>query len=253
MKYTDELYQQRSIYLSALGLQSWSPRYQLPGAKPSCLSTPDHEKELATEPSKDLFVKTNKTTVKISKDTTPPTAEHSSALQTPKPANTNTTPPFTLQFLHIPYQCWIINELPQANAYKTQSRDHQYLVINLLKALRLDPERWQEWRFHWPIAPDLDKKTNAIQANDSVSAFFATQVAQNDDTQCHIFMGRHANKFFPMPDKKTEKTQQNMPYKAHTLLSIDELLRIPDGKQQTWHDLKWLTRKVGRTASESSS
>ncbi|MDE1463087.1 hypothetical protein [Spartinivicinus poritis] len=271
------LEQQRQAYLQAMGIPSWFPRYQLPGAQP----TPDYYWPVASSESlveapathqqaaitqseefshglpesfserpklaklqiRDSLVNSKKSAADFTKEgmTDQPKLEAEQVKEIQVTLTESCY--FQLVCMSPTEQVMLVTELPYSGVNEL-SVLHYSLVNNLLAALNIKSTANEAKSFKWPFTFQQFVDQSEPVASAAVKAYLEGQLGFSSK-KLVILMGAMAVKYGLGLDKDFESvrgvSQQSEQWLAVTH-SLNEILRLPQYKKEAWKDLSAITK-----------
>ena len=263
----------RQGYLDAMGIQTWYPRFHLNNAAPPRsfdwlkedaktkrpMVTPASNPETglseirnAKQKSTDDYIPTKP--MDILEQVIPPATpvQHNPKENKPIPQHKKildgSMSQFRLVVHSINNDCLVITEMPHTGLNQF-SRYHQYLLNDILKALKIETENSKPYReFIWPMAQkkgllsQLDQDDYA--AHDAVDAFLNNQFGLTHIKKV-LILGQSAARFVIDPEKKFDELRGLKEIKQKkqwycVSYSLNEMMKQPQLKKEGWHDLSQL-------------
>lgn len=252
---------QRQAYLNALGVQSYFPRYVLPGAKPSqpCQWPEAFDGNLArgrteqaaghSSPAAEAATLAREDTALFKKSLEEKPLEEKSAGQhgaeieqkaaVKQEAAENR---FKVSFLVIDGRLAVISHLPYAGPDYLSAR-HLALLNNVVKAmgLKMPPAGVKQIPFGWPLSSGALVDNSEIAGREALQAFL-----EHNMDSCRagilLIMGEGlVNCLEPgfLPGTETEKGAVNCAWQTVITKSLDQMLRLPEmTKPDVWRVLR---------------
>lgn len=236
-------------YLDAMGIQTWTPRIELPGAKPSLSSESTRD---VVEPAAALVSQATRQDATaaagkpvegqgVEKNGLSPTndgsKEDNEALDRPR---------FRLVSLLYPGHCMVVSDFPVDKERYISSEQHRLLSDMLLTLGVRDSESATPVFFEWPMQnQQLDQGRDG--ALDAVKAFLSAQIA-SQKLRFVLIMGDTASRYLLPHEAELASPQGKLwslsDYAALITDSIDTMLEQPLRKREVWRHLQSLCRLI---------
>lgn len=252
---------QRQEYLQIMGVQSYFPRYILPGAleskqcewpaellvdMPNSTST-EKIVETHTKPELEPFAEDNKAKPQHSQDKLDNSDAEKSDNEASKEVDNEFREDgarFQLAFIRVTDRLCILNLMPYVGR-KQLTAVHQKLLINIIKSLGIAHEDvfFDDLPFRWPFTEGehVDKSKTAARA--ALIAFLEQKLT--DSKFDHLLvMGEMVMGFVLDEDAEQSLTAgdfhqgENIPWQTAYTRSLDEILNRPQFKKDVWQQLK---------------
>lgn len=255
---------QRQSYLETMGIHSYFPRFILPGAKESfaCAwpeeieplsvvasdaSEIDFEQETSSAPVLTEEKPVVASSVKAAESPARKILFDSETEVKPKPATeskeTVQTAPlvnsdsaeevrFQLAFIRVNEQVCILNQIPYIGLSQL-SNTHQTLLINLLKALKLETTNvlFEPMSFSWPMGEGAHFDKTEAAAGLALNSYLEQK--HSDGTfKLLLVMGEMSAKFID---------SDQADWQVVCTRSLDEMLAMPQIKRDVWSQLRTLS------------
>ncbi len=261
----------RQDYLQAMGIQTWFPRCQLPNALPprpfDWITEDAVDWEQAQRQTSNETLTSQRSSEKINTDFSRPRASDilgqahiddepegivsvektAAKAETPKSLQgLPATSKFRLVVQAVNEDCLVIAEMPHSGLDQF-TRFHQRLLNNILLALNITPDQASvtSGEFVWPLAQrrGLLAQINQddLSAAEAVCAFLSNQYGFAR-RKTVLMLGQAAARFVIDPEKKFEDLrgiQLGTSAGQHYAVthSLNELMKLPQHKQEAWQDL----------------
>ncbi|WP_263322113.1 hypothetical protein [Endozoicomonas sp. Mp262] len=269
--------QTRQAYLDAMGIQTWFPRRPVPNAKPprtfdwlehplpksgaaepAGTSAIPEAPALPSQPVPDAVPKRQNLTAakilgQVQLDNRPdqplPTSGKNTRLTVGKGRPAQLSSKFRLVIIPVNQDNLVVAEMPYTGMSQF-TRFHHRLLKDLLKALGMTlPVHNTAQEFTWPLQTRLPHQGLLGQihqddgtAADAVKAFLNNQFGLNRQHTV-LLLGQAAARFVIDPNRSFEELKgfhEQQPGQPKMIVShsLNELMKIPGLKPETWQDLK---------------
>lgn len=245
----------RAQYLRAMGIQTWFPRTELPGAKASPLPEAACVEEVLAESSapatpepgqpvtkrKASGVLRSEANVDQPAEKVPLTDETRS-----KRTEKADIPRFRLASSIYADQCLVLTDL-SVDSDPQLSASQQRLMFGILNALGIKLHQPPKMTlFNWPMLRTHHVDQSESVAVDAVKAFLNAQLEGQRSIAFVLLMGEVAGRYllpheFELPNSRG-KLWSVMEYPALMTHSLDRILEQPLLKREVWQDLQPLCR-----------
>lgn len=242
---------QRNEYLTAMQIDTWLPRVDLPYAAPSS-SLIDSLAETETEAVAYPPVSTTNT-IELVKEIIidhaiiegtdlPPVAEPPHIASSNEiNSEADSTASFSLQLMQAG-GCLLLVELPTGEAF--QIRDPAYqLLRNILRAVQLpDSPLWLGDIIHWPLFKQASIPQGAKEAQEFLHSFINTYQEQETDNCCLWLIGLSAIRYTTGLTEQAYFQTPSIDKLGQTILSpsLELLIDNPSYKAQLWQSIRKL-------------
>ena len=262
----------RQAYLQVMDIQTYFPRQQLPGAKPS----PDYDFSdlgsvlaAANEPIKAKI----ETSAKIERQANSLAAVEELRARDPDPRKAtvspirkssevpenesksasvpavelSNSPSFTLRYYRINERLAVLDEVPPQGSAQL-SRESLSLMQAILKALGQDgfEPNLQVEEFSWPLHSGYSmKNTPQVEAANAISGFLQMRKETDGFTNLLVFAGQVEEFLLPVDANKMARDfESSKGYFLTVTHSLASMLAVPTLKRDVWQHLQALRRRI---------
>lgn len=226
----------RKQYLRAMGIQVWTPRIDLPGAKQPPV-TADTVVERDSQPSP--------VTEEAISPAVQPDERPSAKTQTQQEKTSRNNPEFRLVSLLYPGQCMVVSDVSLHSQPQLSDQQSQLLSALLHSLGVTDRDAVQPTFFSWPLLQSLQIDQSRHGAIEAVQAFFSAQTGRQS-LRFVLIMGETAGRYILPHEAELAEPRGKLwsikEYPALITQSIDAMLAEPLCKREVWRDVQPLLR-----------
>jgi len=243
---------QRLAYLDAMGVETYYPRLQLIGARPSTQcemparvavqprqAAADVASLLAAEPKS-----TGGRPLNVRELLDIPANSKAGVSVEPAriEASPENAPSYSLNVTLIHGSLLLVDDCP---APQLHSGNYRKLLHNMVFALGLGKQAIENQPFHWPEAMKGHHDQGAEVAGEALQAYLARQV-ERGEVKYLLLMGADANRYAINTDLPVGVLSRNEVYRLPVLstLSASRMLQEPALKRQLWQQLQPLYQAI---------
>ncbi len=229
-------------YLLAMGVQTWTPRVALPGAKQTVLAV----EQLLDRPAEGTPSVTSVVPV-LDKEKRKSSAVNRSSF---RDMDFQDSHPFAMLALLYPGNCLLVGDFPVEKESYLSSAQHRLLSDLLFTLGVADPESAKPQFFTWPQQKQ-ERDQNGNLALEAVQAFLTAQTS-GQKIRFVLIMGESSARYI-LPHEASLASSRGklwsvLDFPALITDSLDRLLEQPLLKREVWRDIQPLCRLIANGA-----